>query len=204
MKILENKMTPNGRRVRVFLAEKDINMDYEQIDIMKGENLSKEFREKNASGRVPVLELDDGTHISESVAICRYFEELHPDRAPLFGKDALEKAKIEMWNRRAEMELFISVALCFRNTSGFFKDREKCFQDFGEESGVAAKKTLKRFNRHMENSTYLAGEDFSIADITLLCSIDFAAFADIKINEEDHPHLMRWHKLVSERPSAKA
>lgn len=205
MKILENNMTPNGRRVRIFLAEKGIEMEYEQVDLMKGENLSSEFREKNPSGRVPVLALDDGTYISESVAISRYFEELYPDREPLFGHSPLEKAQVEMWNRRIELEFFVPGLLSFRNVSGFFADREKCFPDFGENSGEIAKETLKRLNSQLTNSQYIAGENFSIADITLLCGIDFIGMVtEIKTNEEDHPHLVRWHKQISERPSAAA
>ena len=112
MKIYETNTAPTPRRVRIFLAEKAIDMDYVQVDIEKGENLSKAMRAKNPIGKVPILELDDGTCISESDAICTYFEALQPEPS-LLGSSALEKAQIAMWQRQVEFGLFMQVGMCF-------------------------------------------------------------------------------------------
>src|SRR5271156_3285232 len=116
MKIYDTTIAPNPRRVRIFLAEKGISIPYEQVDLAKAENRQPPFLAKNPLGGVPVLELDDGTLIAESVAICRYFEELHPN-PPLMGTGALERAQVEMWQRRMELALFYNVGQTFRNTS---------------------------------------------------------------------------------------
>src|SRR5215472_5670202 len=115
MKIYDYKLAPNPRRVRVFLAEKGINVPFEEIDIMKGVNRQPEFLKKNSLGGIPVLELDDGRYLAESVAICRYFELLHPEPA-LFGKGAFEQATIEMWNRRIELALFVPVGMVWAHS----------------------------------------------------------------------------------------
>ena len=136
MKIYETAPAPNPRRVRMFLAEKAIAMDYVQIDIKGGENLTPQFKQKAATDKVPLLEFDDGSYLSETVAICRYFEETQP-QPPLMGRNPLEKARIEMWQRRAEFELLLNVGMCFRNTTGYFKDRETPVPAWGEECGKA-------------------------------------------------------------------
>jgi hypothetical protein len=123
MKIYELKRAPNARRVRMFLAEKGIEMAYHQIDLGAGENLAPEFLAKNPAGRIPVLELDDGTYLSETLAICRYFEELHPE-PNLFGRTALERATVEMWSRFIEFNLWLPTGMAFRHITGFYKDRE--------------------------------------------------------------------------------
>ncbi len=132
MKIYETKSAPNARRVRIFLAEKGIDMEYVQVDIEKGENLTDEFKEKNITTKIPVLELDDGTFIGESVAICRYFEELHP-QVPLMGGAPEDKAIIEMWQRRVEWYLLAPVGMCFQHSTGYFKDRMTPVPAWGEE-----------------------------------------------------------------------
>ena len=132
MKIYESHMAPNCRRVSIFLAEKGVDdIEYQQLDLSKGENLSKEFAAKNRFRRVPALEFDDGSSLAESVAICRYFEETVSQPA-LFGSSALEKAEVEMWSRRLEFSLFLSTAFYFRHTTGFFKDRETVVPEWGE------------------------------------------------------------------------
>jgi glutathione S-transferase len=142
MKILESTFAPNPRRVRIFLAEKGIQVPYEQVDIGKAENRKPEFLEKNPMGGVPVLQLDDGTYLAESVAICRYFEELHPE-PPLMGiDDAKDRALVEMWQRRMELNLFMLVAQCFRNTHDFFKGRIPQVPEYGQVCKEAATKTL--------------------------------------------------------------
>src|ERR1039458_5525955 len=137
MKIYEFTMAPNPRRVRVFLAEKGINVPYEQVDLATAANRKPEFLKINPMGGVPVLELDDGTHIAESVAICRYFEETKPDPR-LMGVDAKDKAVVEMWNRRMEFEVLWMTAGAFRNTSDFFKGRIPQVKEYGEICRSAA------------------------------------------------------------------
>lgn len=202
MKIHELKETPNGRRVRMFLAEKDISMEYQQVDLKGGENLTPEFLAKSPTARTPVLELDDGDFISESVAICRYFEELHPD-TPLFGGSAKQKAIVEMWQRRIEFHFLMNVASCFRNVTGFFKDRETPVKEWGEVCGIEALKFYDVLETQLSQTEFVAGDEFSIADITCICTIDFAKV--MKLNpSEHHVNVQRWREAVSARPSATA
>lgn len=203
MKLYDTQMAPNPRRVRIFLAEKGIEVPSEQVDLMKGEQRSDEFRKKNPMMRVPVLELDDGTNLAESVAICRYFEEKQPE-PNLMGKSAEDKAVIEMWQRRMESEIFNNVGMFFRNTNEMAKALEpNPNKPLGEAAGRAVEKRLKWLDEELGNRKYIAGDAYSIADITALCAIDFAQFAGIKI-PDDCKNLQRWYQDVSSRPSAKA
>lgn len=197
------RIAPNPRRVRIFLAEKEIhNIEFIQLDLQKGENLTPEFKKKNPFGKVPVLELEDGTCINETVAICRYFEELNPSK-PLFGTTALEKAHIEMWQRWVEFYFLVPTGMCFQHTSGYFKDRMNPIKEWGEECRTQILKFMHILNKHLEHSSYLAGDKFSIADITALCTLEFNKVNQISLGEE-HPHLKRWYESVSARPSYKA
>ena len=203
MKIYEALTAPNPRRVRIFLAEKDITkIEFIQVDIQKGENLSPEFKLKNPMGKIPVLELDDGTCINETVAICRYFEEAFPD-TPLMGRNPLEKAKIEMWQRWVEFYFLMPTGMCFQHTSGYFKDRMNPIKEWGEDCGTQTKKFMGFLNNHLQHNDFLAGDHFSIADITALCTIDFNRVNKISISK-DQVYLLKWYNLVSSRPSAKA
>ncbi len=202
MKIYDTKTAPTPRRVRIFLAEKGIQVDYVQVDLAKGENLSEEMRKKNPIAKIPVLELDDGTCISESDAICLYFETLHPEPA-LLGTSALEKATIAMWQRQIELCLFNQVGMCFQHSTGYFKDRMTPVPEFGKEAGINAAKYLSVLNARLQHNEFVAGEHFSIADITGLCAIDFARVIDIRIKPK-YEHLQRWYDQIAARPSAKA
>jgi len=202
MKIYEFTQAPNPRRVRVFLAEKGVNVPYQQVNIAAGENRSPEFLKINPLGGLPVLELDDGTRIPESVAICRYFEGLTPE-PNLFGKGLVEMATVEMWNRRMEFEVLSNTAGAFRNTSDFFKGRIPQVKEYGELCHAAALKRLEWLNEELANREFIAGSRFTIADITALIGIDFGRTTGIKIRPEQK-HLFRWHQAVSSRPSAKA
>jgi glutathione S-transferase len=188
--------------VRIYLAEKGIQVPYEQVDLAKGEHQTPEFLAKNPLGNVPVLELDDGTCLNESVAICRYFEELHPE-PPLFGTDPVDRALVEMWQRRMEFNLFLSVALCFRNTSEFFKGRIPQVPEYGELSRKAADKAFAWLDGELADREFVAGDRYTIADITALCGVDFGRFAQIKVSE-DQKNLKRWYDAVASRPSAGA
>lgn len=199
MRIIEAKGTPNGRRVRVFLAEKGIQVEAVNIDLRAGDNLGAEHRARNPFGRIPVLELDDGTFIAESVAICRYFEELQPS-PPLFGTDAKSRAVIEMWNRRAELNFLMPVAQGFRNITGFFKDREPISAEWGQISQSAAADALALFDAALANSPFLAGDSLSIADITFGCALDFGQAVKLQLPFE-LPNIVRYRADLAARPS---
>lgn len=203
MKIHEYASAPNCRRVRMYLAEKDIDMEYVPVDLAKGENLTGEYRRKDISAKVPVMELDDGSCIAESVAIQRYFEELHLE-PPLFGRDPKEKALVEMWNRRADFNMMLSVGMCFQHTTGFFADRMKVFPEFGEENGKEVLAFFQVLDRHLADNRYLVGDYFSVADIGMLCSLDFGKVVNLRPDAKEHPNLKRWRDELNERPSARA
>jgi glutathione S-transferase len=202
MKIYDSQLAPNPRRVRMFLAEKGVDVPYEQVNIAKAENRQPAFLAKNPMGTVPVLELDDGTCIAESVAICRYFEGLHPE-PPLMGVDLQDRAIVEMWNRRMELELLMPIAQVFRNTHEFFKGRIEQVPEYGEASRRTAEKRLAWLDGELADRDYIAGDRFTIADITALAAIDFGRVSGIRV-QPDQKNLARWHEAVGSRPSARA
>ena len=170
MKLYDSKMAPNPRRVRIFLAEKGIQVPDDQIDLAKAQNRSPEFLKINPMGGVPVLQMDDGTNLAESVAICRYFEETHPEPR-LMGVDARDKAEVEMWQRRMELNLLSTVAGCFRNTSEFFKGRIPQVPEYGEVCRQAAEKAFGMVDGFLADRKFIAGERYTIADITALVAV---------------------------------
>jgi glutathione S-transferase len=186
----------------MFLAEKGIDIEYVQVDLAKGENLSAQMRAKNPIGKIPVLELDDGTCIGESDAICLYFETLHPEN-PLLGVTPIEKATIAMWQRQIEMCLFNQIGMCFQHTSGYFKDRMTPVPEYGVICGENATKYLNVLEKRLSQNEFMAGDAFSIADITAFCAIDFARVVNIRIADEQ-VNLQRWYKQISQRASVKA
>ncbi|EOD54186.1 glutathione S-transferase family protein [Aeromonas molluscorum] len=203
MKVYELKRAPNARRVRMFLAEKGVDMAYEQVDLSGGENLSPDFLAKNPAGRIPVLALDDGSYLSESVAICRYFEELYPDNN-LFGTTPLERAQIEMWSRFIEFNLWQPAGMAFRHITGFYQDRETCFPEWGQECKLLTGQWFGKLEERLQASVYIAGDRFTIADILALCAIDFAARTLALHISDEQIALKRWYDAVSSRPSAQA
>jgi glutathione S-transferase len=203
MKVLETKQAPNPRRVRIFLAEKGISVLFEEYDLMKGALKSPEFTKINKFQRVPVLVLDDGTAISETVAICRYFEEQQPSPA-LFGTGAVERATVEMWNRHMELGLMSAVAQAFRHTHPSMAALEvPQIKEWGEANKPKAIAILTMLDQELAIRRFVAGDAFSIADITALCAIDFMRPSRIQ-RPEGLVHLDRWYAEVSARPSAKA
>jgi glutathione S-transferase len=187
------------------MSELGIECERVAVDIRAAENLSAEFLAKNPGGRVPVLELDDGTFIGESVAICRYLESIAPSTgAPkLFGDDGLAAAQIDMWQRRVEFNFLLELAGAFRNLTGVFKDRETCVKEWGEVCAERAPKALDMFDAQLGKSEYLAGDHFSIADITLGISLDFASM--VKVFElPELPNLTRWKTQMDARASFSA
>ena len=202
MKIYDYKLAPNPRRVRVFLAEKGLKVPLEEVDIMRGVNRQPPFLAKNPLGGIPVLELDDGSLIAESVAICRYFEVLHPEPA-LFGTGAFEQATVEMWNRRIELAMLVPVGMVWAHLHELTRTRIKQIPEVGEQSRKVVEARYRWLDEELANRPFIAGEKYSIADITALIVIDFAKFNNISI-QPDQKNLARWHQSVSSRPSAAA
>lgn len=183
---------PSPRRVRIFIAEKAIDVDVIKMELHK-ENRTDEFRKKNPMGNLPVLELDDGTCLSESMAICRYLEEISPEPA-LFGSTPVEKAIVEMWNRRSELGFYLPIEYA----GGFL----------GEEVAANARKRVARmlslFDAELATRQYIVGPAFSVADITTKVAIDFGVRFNGIVLPDDLTHFQRWHSETESRTSASA
>jgi glutathione S-transferase len=193
---------PNPRRVRIFAAEKGISLPSKEVSIPAREHKAPEYVAKNPRGQTPSLELDDGTVIAESVAICRFLEALHPD-PPLFGRTPTEIGVIEMWNRRVEMILMPPVGAVWVHTHRFTAALPGRNAEWGESNRPRIADAFAFFDRSLENSEFLAGDKFSMADILLLTTVDFASFIGSGPDAANGA-LMRWHETVSARPSASA
>ena len=203
MRIIETRTAPNPRRVRIFLAEKQIAVPLEEVEIMQGGLRTPEFAGLNPWQRVPVLVLDDGTAIAESVAICRYFEELQPEPA-LFGRGALGRAQVEMWHRRVELGLFQAVASVFRHLHPKMKGLEDPqIAAWGEANKPKVAEMLALIDARLKEAPFIAGYEYSIADITALVAVDFMRVMRLR-RPEGLGSLERWHREVSARPSASA
>jgi glutathione S-transferase len=200
----ENYPAPNPRKVRIFLAEKQLSVELVHVPMRERAHKAADFLRKNSLGQLPVLELDDGRIISESIAICRYLEALHPEN-PLFGHDAFEQAMVEMWIRRSEFRLWAPMSQVWRNadprTEHVVKTR---FKDYGEHSRTVVADAMQWIDSELaDGRAFLAGERFSMADIVLLCAIDFAKFVGMEM-PASAPHLRDWHGRVAARPTARA
>ncbi|QQD24764.1 glutathione S-transferase [Venatoribacter cucullus] len=203
MKLYSAPQAPNPRRVLMVMAEKGItDIDVINVDLMKGDNLSAEFRARNPLCKVPVLELDDGTCISESAAIICYLESLYP-QPPLLGSMPAEKAIIDMWDRRLENSFMQPVGFCFQHGTGFFKDRMNVVPAWGEESMLQAQKFLPVLEQQLQQHPFIAGEHFSVADITALCTLEFARVIKLRAGDE-YPAIQRWYSAMQQRPSYNA
>jgi len=203
MKIIETRMAPNPRRVRIFLAEKGIEVPFEQVDLMKGDLKTDTFTKLNRLQRVPVLVLDDGTSLCESIAICRYFEELQPN-PPLFGTGPLGRAQVEMWQRRMELGLLNAVASAFRHLHPAMASLEvPQVAAWGEANKPRALEMLQLLDEQLGASRYVAGDAYSVADITAMVAIDFMKPARLP-RPEGLANLDRWYGEVSSRRSGEA
>jgi glutathione S-transferase len=201
VKLYDGKRTPNGRRVRIFLREKGLPLpEIVDIDIAKKEHLDPAYAKLNPRKRVPALLLDDGVVIAESVAICRYVEELHP-QPPLFGVGPEGKAVVEMWNRRVEHGLFLSVATVFRHLSPFMADLETPqVVAWGEANKDKVTQELRELDAHLADKPYICGDAITIADITGGCGIEFMRVSRLDVPAEC-AHVKRWFEELKSRPS---
>ncbi|MDH3716392.1 MAG: glutathione S-transferase family protein [Gammaproteobacteria bacterium] len=207
MKLYNLSAGMNPRRVRIFLAEKGVSIPLHEVDVAKNENATPEFLAINPMGKLPVLELDDGTILTESIAICRYIEAQHAE-PNMFGTTALETAQIEMWARRAELEMGLQVMQVFANLHPFWEGRIKQVKEYGE---LAREKLLQRMdwlngelaNRAPEDREFLVAGRYTIADIILQCALIVGKACQVRIPEE-HDHLANWFAGVTSRPSARA
>lgn len=203
MKLIETRTAPNPRRVRIFLAEKGIAVPSEEVDLMSGVLATEPYATLNPMRRVPLLVLDDGTVISETVAICRYFEELQP-APPLFGSGPVGRATVEMWNRRIELGLFAAIAHAFRHLNPRMAHLEvPQIAAWGEANKPKALEMLTLLDARLGETRFVAGDEFSIADITAMVAIDFMKPARIAM-PDGLEHLGGWRAAVAARPSAAA
>jgi glutathione S-transferase len=203
MKLYDGGRAPNPRRVRVFLAEKGITVPVEPVDLGKMAHKTAAYAAINPVQRVPALELDDGTVISESIAICRYFEAQQPE-PPLFGVGPRETAIIEMWERRVEFHLLAPISHIFRNAHPAMAAMEvPQVPAWAEANKPRVMEFLGVLDAALQNHRYVAGDRYSVADITAMISVDFMKPAKLVL-PDGMASVKRWHAEVSARPSARA
>jgi glutathione S-transferase len=203
MKLYDGGRAPNPRRVRIFLAEKGISVPTEQVDLGNLQQRSEAYTAINPLQRVPALVLDDGTVLTESLAICRYFEALQPD-PPLFGKGALQSALIEMWNRRIEFHLYIPVSTVFQHLHPAMKAMvDPQVSAWGEANKPRIFDFLRFLDGELKSRPYVAGENFTVSDILAMVAVDFMKVSKLTV-PEDLTDLRRWYASVAARPSASA
>lgn len=201
MKLFEMAATPNCRRVNIFLQELAIELEHVHVDVRAGENLSAEFAAKSLNGKVPTLQVDDDTFICESMAICRYFDELTPPEQSLFGVGALERAQVEMWNRIIEWDGLIPAFQAFRNISGVYKDREHCVPEWGEESKQRVSAFLPKLAQRLGQSAYVAAEKFTVADIGAWILVLFCESRLALPVQQQYPAIASWYQQLAQRPA---
>jgi glutathione S-transferase len=203
MKLYDGGRAPSPRRVRIFLSEKGIDVPKVAVDLAKLEQKSESFSTLNPLQRVPVLVLDDGTVIAETMAICRYFEAINPE-PNLFGRDAVEIAKVEMWNRRIELGIYSAVQAVFRHQHpAMAKMQVPQVPQWAEINKPRVAEFLELLDGELAGRKFVAGAKFSVADITGLVAIDFMKPAKLDVSEQ-YKHVRRWHAEISARPSAAA
>ena len=203
MKLYDSKMAPNPRRTRIFLAEKGIELPVEQVDMMAMQHKTPEYTAINPLQRMPALVLDDGTVICESIAICRYFEALRPD-PPLFGRGPKEIGLVEMWSRRVENNFFATVAAVFRHLHPAMKELEvPQVPAWAEANKPRVPAFLRLLDGELAQREFIAGDTYTIADITAQVTVDFMKPARLTVPDE-LTNVKRWHAGVSARPSAGA
>ncbi|MCH2345871.1 MAG: glutathione S-transferase family protein [Pseudomonadales bacterium] len=203
MKLYDLPPSPNARRVRIFIAEKGLEIPIVPVNMMTGENQSEDYLAKNPLGKMPLLELDDGTCIAESAAICRYLEEMNPN-PPLMGRNPLEKALVEMWHRRMELEFLIPMITIFLHTGEMWKDRVTQIPQVAETGILNVKERMEWLDRELDGKEFITGEDYTVADIAAQCAFVMGKAALGLRIAEDQLNLSNWFTRVSSRPTARA
>ncbi len=202
MKLYNLPPGTNPRRVRIFLAEKGVEVPMVDIDMMKDEHRTPDFLAINPLGTLPVLELDDGTILTESIAICRYFEALHPE-PPLFGRTALEQAQVEMWDRRIELEFMRPISEAFRHGDDFWKDRLTQVPEYAEVARERVFENLSWLDDRLADREFIATDDYTVADISAQCGFLLGKNTGTPI-PETCANVLRWFEAVTHRPTARA
>jgi glutathione S-transferase len=202
MKIYDFAGAPNPKKLRAYLAEKGLAVPIEPVDVLGGQNRAPEFLAKNPLGGLPVLELDDGSHLTESLAIIEFFEEQHPE-PPMIGRTPLERARTREVERICEFGVLGTVATIFQNTHPFFAARVKQSPEAAENARGRLENALRVLNDRLSRTTFVAGESPTIADCTLVAGLDFAAFGGVEIPTR-FEHVHRWYQAFKQRPSGQA
>ena len=202
MKLYDLPPSPNARRVRIFVAEKGMEIRTVAMDMMKGENRQADYLAKNSLGKMPVLELDDGTCIAESGAICRYLEEIHPEPV-LMGSTAVERAQVEMWNRRMELEILLPLIHVFGHTHEMWKGVHTQVAEWGELSREKTLASLAWLNGEIAGRNYIVNDGYSVADITLQCALVLGKAVGVRV-PENLGNVNAWFARVAARPTARA
>jgi glutathione S-transferase len=202
VKLYDMKSGMNPRRVRIFLAEKGISLPTVEVDMAAGENATPAYRAKNPMGKMPMLEFDDGSYLSESIAICRFFEAVQP-QPPLFGATPLEQAQIEMWNRRMEFEIMRPIEQAFVNLSPFWIGKRHQVAAYGEHMQTIAGDRMAWLDRELATRPFVAGATYTVVDITAQAALLLGKNTGLPIPAE-LVHLQRWFKAVTSRPTARA
>jgi glutathione S-transferase len=212
VKLYQDRRAPNPRRVRVYLAEKGLDpatlaarglpLEVVDLDMSRGEHQTAAYRAINPLAQLPALVLDDGRILRESIAICRWFEEQVPE-PPLFGTDPWSRAAVEMWNRHVELELFFPISQAFRHGHAYWRGKIEQVPAYADLARLQAAARMAWLDRELAGRPWIAGDAFSVADITALCALDFGRLSDLRVGPE-LPHLLRWYQAVTARPSAKA
>ncbi|MGO2509138.1 glutathione S-transferase family protein [Vibrio hibernica] len=201
MKLYEFAANPSSRRVGIFLKELGVELATVQLDVRAGENLNEEYLAKSITGKVPMLELDDGTCISETIAICRYIAEKKGDLT-LFGKTPVEAGLVEMWQRIVELDGLYAGFQAFRNLSGVYSDRERCVKAWGVESKLRVQEFLPKLDKQLSSHQFIAGDKLSVADITGFLFVGIVCLKALEIDAlSDYPNITRWFEQVSQRPA---
>ncbi|HCM1297527.1 TPA: glutathione S-transferase [Vibrio parahaemolyticus] len=199
MKLYETAMTPSCKRVSIFLKEIGGEVERVALNVREGDNLSEAFKSKSVNGKVPLLELDDGTTICESVAICRYLDEAFENDLALFGANQLERAQVEMWHRVVEFQGLYTAFQAFRNITAIYQDRENCVAAWGDESKSRVLEFLPTLDKRLSESEHIATDNFTIVDITGYIFVGFAVNGlSIEVFEK-YPNIARWFEQVSAR-----
>lgn len=193
-------LAPNAFRVFVFMQEKDIELPLETLDVMKGDARQGEHIQRNSLGEIPVLELDDGSYLTESIAICRYLEFIYPE-IPLMGRDSLGIAKVEMWNRRMEQQIMAPYAQIGLHTMSMFADKIEQVPEYAQTQRRKAVQNWAWLDTELaDGRAFVSGDDFTVADITGMTALMIGEFVDVEV-PTDLNHVQRWVSSVTSRES---